>query len=30
MNSSYNELADEVSFYRSLFQLISIHPTVNG
>ncbi len=30
MNSSYNELANEVDLYRSLFQLISIHPTVNG
>ncbi len=30
MNSSYNELANEVDLYRSLFQLISIHPGVNG
>lgn len=30
MNSSYNDLANEVGIYRTLFQLIFIHPTVNG
>ena len=30
MNTSYNELANEVDLYRSLFQLISIHPILNG